>query len=161
MNFTLEQIEKFLSLKRIALVGVSRNPKDFTRRLMQEFHNRGFEVVPVNPNIDQLGGEKCYPKADQIIPRAEGALLLTPPERTEEILLDSVRSGIYQVWILNKAAADLLSPETREICRQNGVSLIGGVCPYLFLPQSGFIHQLHGWILKLTGNFPKPVGTDV
>ena len=154
MNVTMEQIEEFFKLKRIAFIGVSCNPKDFTRKLMQEFQNRGFEAVPVNPNIDQLDGEKCYPQVDQTIPKAEGALLVTPPERTEEILLDCVRSGVYQVWILNKTVAHSISPETREICRQNGVSLIGGVCPYMFLPRSGFIHQLHGWILKITGDYP-------
>ena len=42
---TLDEIRDFLSLKRIAVVGVSRNPKDFTRSLFREFVRRGYDVV--------------------------------------------------------------------------------------------------------------------
>ena len=45
---TLELINQFFSQKRIALIGASRNPRDFSRGLMKEFIGRGIDVVPVN-----------------------------------------------------------------------------------------------------------------
>ena len=49
MATTRAEIDKFLSNHRIALVGVSRNPQDFSRAVFRELTARGYDVVPVNP----------------------------------------------------------------------------------------------------------------
>ncbi len=48
---TLKQVEDFLALKRVAVVGVSRNPKDFTHTMWQEFRQRRYDAIPVNPAV--------------------------------------------------------------------------------------------------------------
>jgi predicted CoA-binding protein len=45
----LEIIEDFLAQKRISMIGVSRNPKDFSAALFEELRKRGYEVIPINP----------------------------------------------------------------------------------------------------------------
>ena len=49
-------IDDFLAQKRIAVVGVSRNPRDFTRTMFNEFIRRGYDAVPVNPNAAEIDG---------------------------------------------------------------------------------------------------------
>ena len=44
-------VQAFLASRRIALVGFSRNPKDFSRMLDQQLRERGYEVVPVHPGV--------------------------------------------------------------------------------------------------------------
>jgi uncharacterized protein len=80
---TLKQIQKFLGRKRIAVVGVSRNPHDFTRTLFQELRSRQYDVVAVNPNPEHIGGEPCCARVADIDPPAEAALLMTNPAATE------------------------------------------------------------------------------
>ena len=46
---SLDTIEQFLKQKRIAMIGLSRNRKDFSVDLFREFCSRGYEMVPVNP----------------------------------------------------------------------------------------------------------------
>lgn len=58
MPTTRTEINDFLSHRRIALVGVSRNPQDFSRAVFRELATRGYEVVPVNP----LGGNNRGPR---------------------------------------------------------------------------------------------------
>ena len=41
----LETIEDFLAQKRIAMIGVSHNPKDFSADLFQELRLRGYDMV--------------------------------------------------------------------------------------------------------------------
>ena len=48
-----QSIDSFLSCRRIAVLGVSRDPKDFSRSVFRAFVERGYDAVPVNPN----GGE--------------------------------------------------------------------------------------------------------
>lgn len=51
---SLARIREFLGQKRLAIVGVSRQPRDFSRALFREFCSRGYEVVPVNPAAREI-----------------------------------------------------------------------------------------------------------
>ena len=51
----IERIRDFLAQPRLAIVGVSREPLDFSRRLLREFRQAGYDTVAVNPEI-QLHG---------------------------------------------------------------------------------------------------------
>jgi len=56
-----EAAEDFLANKRIAVTGVSRDPKthgaNFVYRRLRE---RGYEVFAVNPNATEVEGDKAY-----------------------------------------------------------------------------------------------------
>jgi len=54
---SLEMIEDFLAQKRIAMIGISRNPRDFSAALFEEFRKRGYDVVPLNPNVPEVLGQ--------------------------------------------------------------------------------------------------------
>src|SRR6187455_2772457 len=59
MPTTIGQIEEFLALKRIAVVGVSRDPKQTSYTLWQELRQRRYDAVPVNPAATEIDGVKC------------------------------------------------------------------------------------------------------
>jgi predicted CoA-binding protein len=142
---SLDQIQGFLASKRIAFAGVSRNPRDFTRMLFREFRGRGYDVVPVNPNLAEVDGVPCFATVAEISPPVEAALLLTPPAMNSRLAEDCVQAGIRKIWIYRRAAEP--APE--------GLNLISGECPFMFLPQTGGIHRFHGFCRKLVGSFPK------
>ena len=48
------------SAKRIAVIGASRNKKEYSRSLFQELLKHGYDAIPVNPNADKLDGKKCH-----------------------------------------------------------------------------------------------------
>ncbi len=151
----MKQIQDFLALKRIVVIGVSRDPQKFSRKLFQEFVGRGYQAIGVNPSMTDVDGFACYSSLEEVIPPVEGALILTAPPITDETVRSCVNSDIRHLWIYNRKGFDMLDGGTLELCRQADVSLIAGLCPYMFLPETQFVHQLHGWILKLTGGYPK------
>ena len=53
MTTTLKQIDGFLALKRIAVVGVSRNPKEISYTLWQELRQRRYDAVAGQPGRDR------------------------------------------------------------------------------------------------------------
>ncbi len=63
---TKAQINQFLASKEIAVAGVSRNEKKFGRIVFEELKKKGYNVVPVNPNIDQVDETKCYSSVDDL-----------------------------------------------------------------------------------------------
>lgn len=151
----LRQIEEFLQRKRFAVIGVSRNPKDFSRILFAEFRKRGYDVVPVNPLAGAIDDVACFPRLQDISPPVEAALLLTPANVSGDIADECIQAGVRQVWLYRAIGTGALSLRAVVACQLNGVQVIAGECPFMFLPQAGFPHNVHGFCRKLTGSFPR------
>ena len=100
---TRERVDDFLGQKRLALVGVSRNGKDFTRVLFREFCQRGYDMVPVNPSLSEVEGRACYGRVQDVTPPVDGALLMTSPAVTEQVVRDCAEAGVGRVWMYRAA----------------------------------------------------------
>ena len=137
---TLEQTRDFLSRKCMAVVGVSRNPKGFTRSLLREFARRGYDVVAVHPGVCQLEGRPGYARLSDVDPPVEGALLLTTPAVTDSVVRDCADASVPRVWMYRAAGA--VSRQAVCFCESRGMSVVAGECPFMFFPQVGFPHQM-------------------
>lgn len=135
----------FLELPRIALVGVSRDPGDFSRMVLQELRARGLEVVPVNPALGEVEGLRCWPKVADITPSVQGALLLTPPARSAEAVRDCLAGGVRELWLHRGGGAGSASPEALAAARAAGVEPITDLCPFMALRGASWFHRMHGW----------------
>jgi hypothetical protein len=48
-----------------------------------------------------------------------------------------------------------VSLDAIAFCETNGIALVAGYCPYMFLPDAPFFHGLHAFAKKITGSYPK------
>jgi len=156
---TLECIDDFLAQKRIAMVGISREARSFSVSLYKEFCARGYDVVPVNPKVNEVMGKKCYARVQDIEPPVEGALVMTSAGATEQVVKDCVEAGIRRVWMYRAGGMGAVSEKGIALCREKGIRVVPGECPFMFLPGSGGVHKVHGWFRKLTGRYPRHVHT--
>ena len=140
---SLAEIQEFLGAKRIAIAGVSRNPQDFTRMLFREFRDRGYDVVPVNPNLAEVDGIPCVVAHCRY--RPAGRSRAAPDQAGHERRSRSrLRTGGHPPYLDVPRDARKPAPE--------GVSLIAGECPFMFLSKPHGIHRLHGFCRKLVGS---------
>ena len=52
---------EFLAHQRIAVTGVSRNPQGHgSNAVYRRLRDRGYRVVAINPNADEVEGDRCY-----------------------------------------------------------------------------------------------------
>jgi predicted CoA-binding protein len=151
---TLTQIDDFLGRKRLAMVGVSRHPKDFSRSLFEELRRRGYDMVPVNPDVAEVEGQRCYARVGDIVPPVQGALLMTKPAVTEEVVRECQSAGIQAIWMYRATGKGSVNSSAAEFCSSHGMTLVAGECPFMFLPETAWIHRLHGLCRKLTGSYP-------
>lgn len=151
MTNDADPIAVFLAHKRLALIGVSRDPRDFSRGLFRELRRRGYDVVPVNPSLDwaEIDGVRGAARVQDVTPPVAAALVMTPPPITEEVVRDCARAGVVSVWLHRGAGRGAVSPEAVRICREHGMSVVAGACPYMYLPRTAFIHRVHGFFHKL------------
>ena len=155
MATTLKQIDGFLALKRLAVVGVSRNPKEISYTLWQELRQRRYDAVPVNPAATEIDGQRAYASVRDIDPPVEGALIMTTAAVAEQVLEDCAAAGIDHVWLYGGLGGGATSEATIAAAERHGLDAVAGHCPYMFLPGTPFFHGIHGMGKKLTGSYPK------
>ncbi|HEY4751930.1 MAG TPA: CoA-binding protein [Candidatus Limnocylindrales bacterium] len=155
MATTLTQIDGFLGLKRIAVVGVSRNPKEISHTLWQELLQRRYDAVAVNPAAAEIDGKRSYASVGEIDPPVEGALIMTPAAAAEQVIADCADAGVQHVWLYGGLGGGATSPTTVAAAEQRGLDVISGHCPYMFLPGTPVFHKVHGFGKKVTGSYPK------
>jgi uncharacterized protein len=158
-NVSLETIEDFLAQKRIAMVGISRDPASDSVKLFEELSRRGYDVVPVNPNTGTAQGRRCFACVQDIQPPVDAVLLMTSPEVTEAVVKDCADAGIRRVWMYRGIGAGSVSAKAITFCQDQGIRLVPGECPFMFLLNTAGVHRFHGFIRKITGGYPRHTRT--
>ena len=147
-------IEEFLRQKRLAVVGVSRKPKDFSRGMLAAFRRRGYDAVAVSPQARELDGQPCFARVQDIEPPVTAALLMTRLELTDQLVRECAAAGIKRVWVYGISGRGAVSPALTEFCAKEAIELVPGFCPHMFFAQAGFFHRLHACFMKLLGSYP-------
>lgn len=153
-SVSIETITDFLAQKRIAVVGMSRDPASFSVAVAKELMKRGYDVVPVNPQTAELLGRRCFANVKEIQPPVDAALLMTTPDVTENVVVDCAEAGVRRVWMHRAGGEGAVNAEAIEFCRAHGIAVVPGQCPLMFLPETQSFHRFHGWVRKITGRYP-------
>lgn len=136
-------------------MGVSRNPKDFTRTLFRELRQRGYDAAPVNPALREVEGVPCFARVADATPPVDAVLLLTKPEVTERIALECADAQVRTVWMYRATGSGAVSRNAAAFCRSRGIRVIEGECPFMFLENAAWPHRLHAGCRKLLGRYPQ------
>jgi uncharacterized protein len=155
MPTTISEIQDFLALHRIALVGLSRNPKDFSRMLFRDMCERGYDMVPVNPCAAELEGRRCFTRVQEITPPVEGVIVMTSRRNSARVVEDCAEAGIRRIWLHRGGGEGSASAEAVALGQEHGIQLVEGHCPFMFLPKTPFFHRIHGLVLHLTRRYPR------
>lgn len=147
---TLKQINNFLDAQPIAMVGVSRNPKKFGYAAFKELNEKGLKLIPVNPEADQIMGEKVYRNISMLPPEVKGIIILTKKSATASVVREAREKGIKNIWIQQMAD----TPEAINELTGTDINYITGECILMHYRANG-VHKFHGMIKKFFGRFPK------
>ncbi len=102
-------IQAIFDLKTIAVVGVSDNqerPSNFVAKFLEE---HGYNIIPVNPNLSEWEGKKCYPDLISIPVKVDIVDIFRRPEAIPPIVDEAIAIKAKVVWmqegIVNEDAA--------------------------------------------------------
>ena len=149
---------EFLAGKRLAVTGVSRDPKSHGSNVVyRRLRERGYTVFAVNPNAQEVEGDRCYADLHSIPGGVDGVVIGTRPERAEETMRECADLNIKHVWMHRGPGDGSASPAATTYGRAQGISVIDGGCPCMFGPTADFGHKVMRVILTRTGNVPREV----
>lgn len=155
---TLKQAaNEFLSHKRIAIAGVSRNGDTAANVIYKKLKNTGYDVFPVNPFAEQIDGYKCFANLESIPEKVEGVVIGTKPEEAKQIIEDCRKLGIKNVWLHHSFGKGSFDEEAVRTAKELGLNIIPGGCPMMFCEPVDVAHKCFRWFFDLTGKLPKEI----
>ena len=112
--------------RTIAVVGLSPRASRPSNQVAAYLQQHGYLIVPVNPYVDEVLGERAYPSLLDI-PDDVGIDVVDVfrrPEYTPEVAAQAVRIGARALWL----QADIVNDEARRIAEEGGLEVVMGVC---------------------------------
>ena len=147
---------EFLSHKRVAVTGVSRTPKTHgSNNVYRRLRERGYDVIAVNPNAQEVEGDRTYPDLRSIPGGVDAVVIGTRPEIAERTMHECAELGIQHVWMHRGPGPGSVSAAATDYGRQHGITVIDGGCPLMFEPTADFGHKVMR--LVYAGKMPKQV----
>ena len=95
--------------RRIAVVGISDRPERDSYRVAAYLAQAGYVIIPVNPNVTQVLGKRCWPTLDHAPTPIEVVDVFRRSELVEPVVDAAIRVGAKAVWmqdgVVNETAA--------------------------------------------------------
>jgi uncharacterized protein len=85
--------------KTIAVVGLSANPEKASHRVAAYLKSRGYRIIPVNPAVEEVLGEKSYPDLLSIPEPVDVVDVFRRPEHVPEIADEAIAAGTKFLWL--------------------------------------------------------------
>ena len=118
-------IERFLDKKNVfAVVGASRDRQKYGYQVYRDLKNAGYKVYPVNPNAEEILGDRCYPSLKNLPVNPDVVDVVVPPRVTERIVKTCKKLGITKVWMQPGSESETAV----KFCDDNGIDAVHGVC---------------------------------
>jgi uncharacterized protein len=156
-NVTLdERVRDFLAQPRIAVTGISANRELTGNIIYRKLKAAGYQVFAVHPSTPTFDGDPCYRDLSAIPGGVDGVVIVNRPELTNAIVRQCAEAGVPRVWMHQSLAraGTSVSPEAVGFCQAQGISVIAGACPMMYIRGADFGHRCMRWMLRLTGGLP-------
>jgi uncharacterized protein len=151
---TLDAIHSCLSRSRLAFVGLSTDPRDFSHAILKDLVERGYDVVPVNPKAAAIAGRTAFATIAAIPDPVGWVLVMTPPDASKAVVADAHTAGVDHLWLHRGVGHGAVSDEAVALAHQHDMTLVAGECPLMFLGKPGFPHNVHAFFKKVAGHYP-------
>jgi predicted CoA-binding protein len=116
-----------------AVVGCSPDPGRDSHRIAALLRSRGYRVIPVNPAVDRVLGERCYPSLTDI-PAEEGVEVVDVFRRSEHAgghVDEAIAIGAKAVWL----QLGVIDEQAIDRARAAGLRAVMDRCPAIELPR--------------------------
>jgi len=119
-----EEIKQIFSLKKIAVVGMSRHTTKAAHFVPKYLTEQGFDITPVNPNTDEILGEKSYSSLSSIDHPIDIVDIFRPSEQVLSVVQDAIKLKPKVIWLQE----GIHNSEAEELARSNGIMVIFNRC---------------------------------
>ena len=120
-----EQLKQLMTnATTIAVVGASNNPEKASHGIMRKLQRVGYRVIPVNPNEQEVLGERTYPSLSAIPEPIDIVDVFRRAEDTPPIADEAVKIGAKTLWL----QSGIVSQEAAARAKAGGLTVVMDAC---------------------------------
>ena len=119
-----QQIVDILSLKTVAVIGMSKHPSKAAHYVPKYLIGNGYDVTPVNPTTNKILDKRCYDSVTEIDGPVDIIDVFRPSDQISLIIHDCIKKKPKVIW-LQEGIHDF---ESEELARKSGIIVIFNRC---------------------------------
>ena len=108
----------------VAVVGLSPDPSRASHQVAEYLQSHGYRIIPVNPQCQEVLGEKCYASLKDIPEPVEVVDIFRKAEAIPGIVAEAIGVGAKVIWM----QLGLESPEAAAQARAAGLQVVMNRC---------------------------------
>ncbi|HOV89119.1 MAG TPA: CoA-binding protein [Syntrophorhabdaceae bacterium] len=119
-----EKKELLNKVKVIAVVGISQNlnkPSNIVARYLKQ---EGYTIIPVNPNYNEVLGEKCYRSLVDIKERIDIVDIFMRSEKLMPIVEEAVKIKPQCIWL----QLGIINESVKRLAEENNIKFVMDQC---------------------------------
>ena len=123
-DHTDKQIQDILAMKKVAVIGMSKNPSKAAYYVPRYLSENGFDVMPVNPSADEILGKKCYESVSDIDKDVEIVDVFRPSDEVLPFVQEAIKKKPKVIWLQE----GIHNPEAEKLARDAGIIVVFNRC---------------------------------
>ena len=123
-SFSDQQITDILSLRTVAVIGMSKHSSKAAHYVPKYLIDNGYDVTPVNPNAEKILNISCYDYVSEIEGPVDIIDVFRPSEQISSIIRDCIEKKPKVIW-LQEGIHDF---ESEELARKAGILVVFNRC---------------------------------
>lgn len=117
-------VETLRNARVIAVVGASDSPEKAAHRIPVALRERGWTILPVNPNDPEVLGVESVKSVADLPDGVDVVEVFRPSEEAEEVVREVVARGIPAVWLQKGISSDA----ARAVAEEAGITYVEDMC---------------------------------
>ena len=112
--------EQLKNSKTIAVVGLSGDPERTSYRVTQYMQQQGYRIIPVNPMVEEVLGEKSYPDLKSVPEPIDMVNVFRRSELVPTVIEEAIEIGVKYIWMQD----GVINPEWAAKAEAAGIPVI-------------------------------------
>ena len=123
-SYTDDEIRNFLSLKKVAVIGISRSESKAAHFVPKYLSENGFDIIPVNPNSNEILSKKCYKEITEVEGDIDIIDVFRPSEDVLPFVRDAIKKNPKVIWLQE----GIHNEEAENLAREHGIDVVFNRC---------------------------------
>ena len=119
-----EEIIEILNLKKVVVIGMSKHQEKAAHFVPKYLSENGFEIIPVNPNSDEILNKKCYKEINDIKDDIDIVDVFRPSEDVLPFVKDAIKKNPKVIWLHE----GIHNEEAENLAREHGIDVVFNRC---------------------------------
>lgn len=123
-SHTDDEIRQILSLKNVAVVGMSKNADKAAHYVPKYLLTQGYNIMPVNPTADEILEKKCFQSLQDVDQPIDVVDVFRPSDQVLPVIQEAIKKKPKVIWLQE----GIHNPEAEALAKKAGIMIVFNRC---------------------------------